>query len=138
MPGETCWGSEENIVENGAENNAESNADAKTTATASSGDEGPSPVRLQCFEPDGTQPQKRPTTTNNHRVPPPTSPTATRQPEHRRNDSWAETSQQVSVGQGQPPAAGQNMNGIVVTTEYTVLAHVGESERGNSAAGFRF
>ncbi|KAK0714757.1 hypothetical protein B0H67DRAFT_221609 [Lasiosphaeris hirsuta] len=41
IPNETCWGSEENIVEN-------SNADAKTTGTTtSSGDESPAQLPLQ-------------------------------------------------------------------------------------------
>ncbi|KAK4148604.1 hypothetical protein C8A00DRAFT_38820 [Chaetomidium leptoderma] len=124
IPGDTVyWGSEENIVEN--------NADAKTTATNSSGDEGPSPLPLQGqggrLKPDGARSDKRPTATGTQ---PPTSP------RHPRHGSGTERTQ-VSVGQGPPSPVGQSMNGIVVTTEYTVTEG-SEQNRRRSGAGFAF
>ncbi|KAK4156699.1 hypothetical protein C8A00DRAFT_12410 [Chaetomidium leptoderma] len=124
IPGDTFWGSEENIVED--------NADAKTTATASSGDDGPSRKPLQglSLKPDAG------------RTPSPPSPTSpispmTRKAQHPPHGSRTERTQ-VSVGQGEPPPAGHSSKGIVVTAEYTVTEHREKENKRRSGSGFAF
>jgi hypothetical protein len=120
-PGDTFWGSEENIVEN--------NVDAKTTATASSSDAGSRPKQLHGHKAD---PSRTPTPTS------PTSPVAgmARKPQLPRHGSRNERVQ-VTIGQGEPPPS-SHMKGIVVTAEYTVTEHHEKENRRRSGAGFAF
>ncbi|KAK0714381.1 hypothetical protein B0T21DRAFT_396382 [Apiosordaria backusii] len=117
IPDNTCWGSEENIVENGA--------DAKTTATASISDESPSPLPRQGRKSDGSDSEKRPQTGAAGYM------SAAANSGYNNNAHRGE----VWVGKGRPLPPGHDVSGIVVTAEYTVTEHVGTWSRMTPESG---